>query len=281
MMVVAVGALSLMDGCLKILSLRYPALQVTALRGLTTLPIVLVWTAMTVGFRPLAGIRVGLHLLRGILGITSLALFAFGVRSLPMSEAYSIFFVAPMLITAFAALFLGERAGIGQWIAIACGLLGVMIVLRPSGAQALSIPGLAILATAVCYALSAITVRVLSRTDSTQSIVLTLMVLVAFTATLLALPDWRPLQPADWRVLLALAVTGSIGQWAFTEAFRLGEASVLAPLEYTALAWGVGMDWVLWQTTPAARTLFGAAVVILSGTYVIRRERVHVEAEHP
>jgi drug/metabolite transporter (DMT)-like permease len=280
-MVVAVGALSLMDGCLKTLSLRYPALQVTALRGLTTLPIVIVWTAVTLGFRPLARIRFGLHVLRGILGITSLALFAFGVRSLPMSEAYSIFFVAPMLITAFAAIFLGERAGVGQWIAIACGLLGVMIVLRPSGAHAFSIPGLAILATAVCYALSAITVRVLARSDSSQSIVLTLMAFVAFTATLLALPEWRPLQAADWRVLLALAVTGAIGQWAFTEAFRLGEASVLAPLEYTALAWGVGMDWVLWETTPAARTLLGAAVVILSGTYVIRRERVHVEAEHP
>jgi drug/metabolite transporter (DMT)-like permease len=242
---------------------------------------VLIWTGATGGFSQLRNIRIGFHAARGVLGILSLVLFAFGVRALPLSEAYSIFFVAPILITAFAALFLKERVGRGQWLAIACALFGVMIVLRPSGQAALSIPGLAILATAVCYALSAITVRVLSRTDSTQSIVLTLMIAVALGAGAMALPEWRSVAASDWKVLVALAATGSVGQWAFTEAFRLGEPSVLAPLEYTALIWGVGIDWVLWQTTPAARTLVGAAVVIFSGIYVVRRERVHVEAEHP
>jgi hypothetical protein len=64
-------------------------------------------------------------------------------------------------------------------------------------------------------------------------------------------------------------------------AFRLGEASIVAPFEYTALAWGIGLDWFLWQTSPASITLVGAAVIIASGMYLIRRERVHAEAEHP
>jgi drug/metabolite transporter (DMT)-like permease len=280
-MLVAVGALSLMDACLKTLSQRYPPMQVTALRGLTTLPIVLVWVGAMGGFRQLTKVRFGLHVARGVMGILALSLFTFGVRDLPLSEAYAIFFVAPVLITVFAAWFLREQVGWQRWIAIAGGLLGVFIVLRPTGAGALSVPGLAILATAVCYALSAITVRVLGRTDSTQSMVFWLMTFVALGAGLLALRDWRAIESGDWIVLAALAATGSVGQWAVTEAFKLGESSVIAPLEYTALVWGVGLDWTLWQTTPAARTLAGAAVVIASGVYLIRRERVHAEAEHP
>ena len=104
-------------------------------------------------------------------------------------------------------------------------------MLRPSGAGTVSLPGLAVLLCAVCYALSAITVRVLGRTDSTQSMVFWLMALVAVGAGALALPNWRPVQVADWPILLALAGTGSVGQWAVTEAFKLGESSVIAPLE--------------------------------------------------
>jgi drug/metabolite transporter (DMT)-like permease len=82
-------------------------------------------------------------------------------------------------------------------------------------------------------------------------------------------------------VIAGVAVTGSLGQLAITEAFRVGEASFLAPFEFTALAWGVGLDWFVWRTTPAAVTLAGAFVIIASGVYLVRRERVHVEAEHP
>jgi drug/metabolite transporter (DMT)-like permease len=280
-MLVAVGALSLMDACLKTLSQRYPAMQVAALRGLTTMPVVLIWLGATGGFGQLLHVRLGLHVARGVLGILSLALFAYGVRALPLSEAYAIFFCAPVLITVFAAVFLRERVGWLRWAAVGLGFAGVFIVLKPTGAEAVSIPGLAILATAVCYALSAVTVRVLGRTDSTKSMVFWIMTFVAIGAGAMALPDWHPIERRDWIVLAALAATGSVGQWALTEAFKLGESSVIAPLEYTALLWGIGLDWVLWSTTPALRSLAGAGVVIVSGVYLIRRESVHAEAEHP
>jgi drug/metabolite transporter (DMT)-like permease len=280
-MLVAVGALALMDACLKTLSGHYPPMQVAALRGMTTLPVVLIWVGATGSFFSLFRVRLPLHLVRGALGILALSMFTYGVRVLPLSEAYAIFFIAPVLITVFAGLLLRERVGWARWTAIAGGMLGVFIVLRPSGAGTISLPGLAVLICAVCYALSAITVRVLGRTDSTQSMVFWLMALVAVGAGALALPNWRPVQAADWPILLALAGTGSVGQWAVTEAFRLGESSVIAPLEYTALLWGIGLDWVLWNTTPATRALAGAGVVIVSGIYLIRHERVHVEAEHP
>ena len=280
-MLVAVGALSLMDASLKALSQHYGAWQVACLRGLATLPVVTIWIAFSGGFQQVLRVRFPLHLARGFLGITSLAAFAFGVRSLRLSEAYTIFFVAPLLITAFAALILKEKVDARRWLVIVVGFAGVLIVLRPTGEGTVSLAGLAVLACAVGYALSAITVRILGRTDSTPSMVFWLMLFVAIGAGILALPDWHPIQKADWPVIGAMVVTGSIGQWAITEAFKLGEASVIAPLEYTALVWGVGLDWVLWRILPLPRTFIGAAIVIACGIYLIRRERPALSHHHP
>jgi drug/metabolite transporter (DMT)-like permease len=280
-MLVAVGSFSLMDAGLKVLSPHYSAMQVACLRGLATLPIALVWVAAQGGFGQLLRVRFSLHLLRGVLGITSLVTFTYGLRRLPLSEAYSIFFVAPLLITLFAALWLGERIARRRWLAIAVGFVGVLIVLRPTGRGALTLAGLALLATAVTYAASAITVRILGRTDSTQSMVVWLMAMVAAGAGALALPGWRPIQSAHWPAIALIAVGGSLGQWGITEAFRRSQASFIAPLEYTALVWGVGLDWTLWRTLPGPLTFVGAAVIIASGVYLIRGERVHAEAEHP
>ena len=280
-MLVAVGALSLMDACLKLLSPHYSPLQVTTIRAASALPIVLVWVGATTGFRGLRRVRFPLHLTRAALGITMLALFTFGVRHLPLTDAYAIFFVAPLFITALAALFLRERVDRRRWMAIGVGFAAVLYVLRPTGAGTLSLPGLAVLGTALGYALSAITVRVLGRTDSTQSMVFWLMLLTALGAGALSAASWTPIRPEHWLVIAGIAVTGSIGQWAITEAFRQGEASVVAPFEYTALAWGTGLDWFVWHTAPATATLTGAAIIIASGVYLFRRETVHVEAEHP
>jgi len=280
-MVVAVGALSLMDGCLKVLAPHYPPLQVAALRGLSSLPIALGWVMASGGFRQVLHVRFRLHLLRGVLGILMVSLFTYGIRRLPLANAYTIFFVAPLLITSLAAVFLHERVEAKRWVAIGVGFAGVIIVLRPSGVGFLSTPGLAVLAAAVGYAISAITTRVLSRTDTTQSMILWLTTMISIGAGIAAFPEWRPIQPAHWVFIAGIAVTGSVGQWAITEAFRHAEASLIAPLEYTALAWGTAMDWIFWHTAPSSRTFLGAAVIIASGVYVMRHERVHAEAERP
>jgi drug/metabolite transporter (DMT)-like permease len=280
-MVIGVGSFAFMDAALKTLSADLGPMQISALRGLATLPIALLWVAFSGGFGQLVRVRFGLHLLRGVLSIASLAAFIYGLRTLPLSEAYAIFFVAPLLVTLFAARVLGERVGRARWLAVAVGFAGTLIVLRPTGGGALTLAGLAILAAAFSYAASAITVRILGRTDSTQSMVFWAMAMVSLGAGLLALPDWRPLDSGHLPAILALAATGSLGQWAFTEAFRQGQASFIAPFEYTALLWGILLDWALWHTLPRAATLAGAAVIAASGVYLLRRERVHVEAEHP
>lgn len=280
-MLVAVASFSLMDASIKTLSPHYSAIQITSLRGLASMPIALLWVAVQGGFGQLVRVRFGLQIFRGILGILSLACFTYGLRGLALSEAYSVFFVAPLLITLLAAWVLRERVGRGRWIAIAIGFLGTLIVLRPTGAGTITLSGLAILAAAATYATSAVTVRVLGRTDSTPSMVFWTMLFIAVGAGVVALPDWRAIQPDHWKAIGAIAITGSLAQWALTEAFRRGEASFIAPFEYTALLWGIALDWTLWHTLPSAITLLGAAIIAGCGVYLLRHSRNYAEAEHP
>lgn len=280
-MALAVFMFALMDTVMKLLTVRYPAIQVAALRSLTSLPLVAVYVGLRVGYRDIFKIRWPLHLLRAVLGIAMLTFFAFGIRKLSLAEAYTIFFVSPAIITGLSVWFLKERVGAARWIAIAVGLGGVLVVLRPSGAGFLTIGGLAILGAAVMYAISAITVGILARTDRNEHMVFWLMVMVAIGASALAAPGWVALSMADLPLLAALSLTGFIGQLAITEAFAKGEASSVAPFEYTALAWAVGLDWLLWQTLPDGFTMLGATIIIGSGLYLLRHEKEHVEAEHP
>lgn len=280
-MLIAVFMFSLMDTAMKLLAAHYPAMQVAALRSLSSLPLVCAYVAWRGGFGKMMQARWSLHVLRGALGIGMLALFAYGLKRLSLAEAYSVFFIAPALITAMSVFFLKESVNLARWIAIVVGLAGVLVVLRPEGGGFLTLGGLAILGSAVCYAISAIAARILARTDNTQQMMFWLMLLMAAGATALAAPEWVAIDPGHVFLLAGLAVSGFFGQLAITEAFSHGEASVVAPFEYSALAWGVAIDWMLWNTLPDSYTLVGAAIIIGSGLYLIRHEKSHAESKHP
>ena len=280
-MLIAVVAFCCMDASMKLLAPHYPPMEVAALRGLASLPLVLAWALVDGGPTQLIRVRWSLHLVRGVLSVIMLVAFVYGIQRLPLAEAYSLFFVAPLLITALAGPILGERVGWRRWAAIAVGLCGTIIVLRPTGAGMLSLGGLAIIVSATGYALSAITVRVLGRTDSTQSMVVWMLAMLSAFSLALAWREWVPVDAAHWKTILVLALAGAIGQWGITEAFRRAPASLIAPLEYTALLWGLLADWFLWNTLPDRTMLLGAAVIVACGLYLLRAERVHVEAEHP
>ncbi|MDB5907331.1 MAG: EamA family transporter [Massilia sp.] len=280
-MLLAVSLFSIMDTAMKLLSEHYPAMQVAALRAFTSLPLVGAYVAWRGAFGSMLRIRWTMHLLRAVLGIAMLALFAYGLQTLSLAEAYTIFFIAPALITALSVLFLKERVNLARWVAIAVGMAGVLVVLRPTGAGFFTLGGLAVLAAAAFYAISAISARILSRTDRSEHMVLWLMVMMSIGAGALAAPNWVPLRASDTLLLCGLAVSGFLGQLAITEAFGSGEASKVAPFEYAALAWGVGFDWLLWRALPDQYTVLGAAIIIGSGIYLIRHESGHADAEHP
>jgi drug/metabolite transporter (DMT)-like permease len=280
-MLLAVAAFCLMDASMKTLAPHYPPMQVAALRGLTSLPLVLVWVLVDGGPMQLVRVRWPLHLLRGVLSVIMLVAFVYALKRLPLAEAYSLFFVAPLLITALAVPILGETVGWRRWLAIVVGLCGTLVVLRPTGAGMLSLGGLAVIVSATGYALSAIAVRVLGRTDSTQSMVFWMLAMLSGFALALAWREWVPLDAAHWKPIAMLGISGAIGQFGITEAFRRAPASVIAPIEYTALIWGFALDWLIWNTLPDRWMLAGAAIIVACGLYLLRRERVHAEAEHP
>lgn len=282
----AVALFALMDAGLKTLSPHYPALQVATLRGAAALPLVLAWSLASIGARGLLRVHWPLHLLRGVLGVALMAGFVYGVRTLPLTTAYAISFVAPLLVTAMAVPILGEKVGPRRWGAIVVGLVGVLVVLRPTGQGMMTLGGLAILLAAVCYAASAITVRVLAQRDSTQAMVFWLMLMLVVGGGALSWHAWAPIQSHHWWIIAGIGVVGTLAQVALTEAFRHGEASMIAPLEYTALVWGVLLDVALWQVLPDGVTWLGAGIIVASGLYLIRRERVRKEGhglpvEHP
>lgn len=277
----AVMIFSFMDSMLKLLSAHYPPMQVAALRGMSSLPLVCVYVVWRRAVLGLFRVRWYLHALRGVLGVGMMALFSFALQTLPLAETYSLFFVAPLIIAILSVFMLGEKVDASRWRAIIVGFIGVLVVLRPTGNGMMTFASLAILVCAIFYALSAIAVRIIGRTDSSESMVFWLMFSMAFGAGTLAAPHWVAIRSEDLPLIAGMAVTGFVAQFLVTEAFKHGEPSAIAPFEYTALAWGIALDWVLWHGLPDGWMLFGSAIIIASGVYLVRHQSNNLEAEHP
>lgn len=272
-MLLAVAMFSIMDAAMKSLTAYYSPMQIACLRGAFAWPLVVLWLLKTKQYKHLLQARWSLHLLRAVLGILMLWSFVFSLKTLPLADAYAIFFAAPLLITALSAWWLREYVAPRHWLVIGLGFLAVCYMLKPDTGQWLSLGALAALLAALCYAISAITVRILARSDSAGNMVFWLMTFIMLGAGLLALPQWQPLQIALWPAYVLIGVSGFIGQLAITEAFRIAPGSVVAPFEYTALLWAIGFDIVLWQVFPDSRMLIGASVIMASGLYLLWQQR--------
>lgn len=272
-MTLAVAAFAAMDAQLKLLAAHYPPMQVSFLRGATSLPFILLPLLLRGRLGRLRPVNLPLHALRGVLAVLMLTSFVYAVRESSLAVTYSIFMFAPLLIVALSIPFLGERVSRAQWVAIAVGLAGVLLMLRPRGGQWVSTASLAAVVAMSCYALAAVSLRLLARTDTTESMVFSFTAALAVGAGLLALPLWQDLRLEHGWLLLGVGLTGTLGQQLITEAFRAAPASVVAPFEYTALIWGVGLDLVIWNVLPDGVTVLGGAIVAGAGLYLLARER--------
>jgi drug/metabolite transporter (DMT)-like permease len=278
-MLAAVAAFSGMDALLKFFSATYPPMEVAVLRGAAALPFLLVPVLLFGRWQDLKPQRFGMHLARGALAVLVLGTFIYAVRALSLANAYAVFLSAPLIMTALSVPILKERTDRAGWLAISLGLLGVVIMLRPSASGLVSLGSLAALISAIAYAVSGIMVRVLTRTDTTASVVVWTVSLMTVLSLLIAAPHWVALEPRHYRWLILLGGLAAIGSYLLTAAFRAAPAAVVAPLEYTALLWGITIDRLVWHVLPSARVLSGGVVVIASGLYLIWRERAHVAPE--
>ncbi len=212
-------------------------------------------------------------MLRAVLAVFMLWGFVWALARGSMTDTYAVYMSAPLLVVLCAAMLLGEKVNRHLWVAVTAGLAGVFVMLRPSASGFMSLAGLAAFGSALAYAFVVVLVRVMSSTETTASMVFWFLLMLAIGAGALAAPAWVTILAGDWKWIVAVGLTGWAGQYLLTEAFRLAPASTVAPYEYMALVWAVGIDWLVWRTLPGGRMLAGAAIVVAAGLYLFSQQR--------
>jgi drug/metabolite transporter (DMT)-like permease len=216
--------------------------------------------------RPLA------HVWRAAAGLTTMVLAFSALEYLPLAEATTLSFAAPLFAVILAALVLREKVGRHRWSAVALGFVGVLVVMRPEGSglptAGLLLAGLAAFGVGV----TTITIRQIGKTESTQTIVLwfSLLSLVVIGALM---PFYgRAHDSGEWLILFALGSFGGIAQLLLTASLRFAPVPVVVPFDYTQLLWAVLLGWLVFADSPASTTWIGAAIIIASGLYTLYRE---------
>jgi drug/metabolite transporter (DMT)-like permease len=270
-MLIAVAVLSVLDVMLKLLTPHYTALQVSTLRGVASIPFVLAPLIVRGRLGTLKVRRWNLHLVRGVLAILMMTGFTYAIRGTSLSNVYTLYMVAPLLVTALSVLVLKEQVTVGGWIAVTVGLLGAVCVLRPSSEGLPLGAALAALGSAACYAMNYVLARFMVGTETPESMVFWFLAMLAIGCGLMAAPGWQPIARSDWALIFGLGLSGALGQFFITKAFVLAPASVIAPFDYTALLWGAMFDWLIWSTRAPLATIVGAVLIVSSGLYIMLR----------
>lgn len=276
-MVIGMAVLNSMDAISKLLTVDYSGIQVA-------------WARYTFHLLPLAlvaGPRGVRHMWRSIdprsqmLRSASLAasavliILAFGL--MPLADAIAVAFIAPLLIVALSARFLGEHVGPHRWIAVCVGFAGMLVLVWPSG-NVFETGTLLALASAVFWAIGMMLTRHVRRDDPWTTLFHT-----ALWGTLLlsvAVPFfWREPSWDAWGLMLAMGLLGGVAHTLIILAFRTASASLLAPYNYTLLVWATLYGWLLFDDLPTLRVSIGAVIIVAAGLYAWHRERL-AEGRH-
>jgi len=263
-MLAAVASLAVLDAAVKWLTDDYPVPQIAFIRYVIGLALALGLAGIsTGGLASLRTRRLGGHLLRSVFNLSAMLVFYYALWLLPLAEAVAIAFATPIFTTMLSIPLLRERVSLRRWAAVGVGFAGVLVMVRPS---ALGIePGVLLaLLSAVLFAMVVTTSRQLTRTEASHTILFYYSI-ACLIGTGVMLPwYWVTPAPGDLAAFLIVGVTGSFGQYLMNQALRYGEASMLAPLDYTALLWAVLFGYMLWGDWPSLWVVGGAALVLLS-----------------
>jgi drug/metabolite transporter (DMT)-like permease len=196
-----------------------------------------------------------------------------GLALLPLAEVTALTFASPLLVVALSAPILGERTSIHDWLGVALGFVGILIIVRP-GSGALAWAALFPLACAACFALFQLTTRLVGRSDHpAATLAWTILVGLVVTTPMLLL-DWRSAAPQAWLLLAASGLCFGVAQYCLTLAFREAPAALLAPFTYTQLVPAVLLGVILFGAIPDLWAGIGTAIVIGAGLYVLRPRQV-------
>lgn len=272
-----------MDAIMKALVTTNPTVVATFWRYIAAILFILPfwWREGRPGFRRDMAAP---HLLRGALIAAAAFLFFWSLTILPLAEAVTFAFVAPLMIPPMAALFLGERMEAKSLAAILLAFAGVLVAV---GTDPTAIPSerllgvAAVLLSATCYAGSIILMRARAASDG-PSVVSLLGAIVPAGILLpfvLALPEGRVPARADWLLLAGAGLTGAVALQFIARAYARAEAQTLAPFEYTGLFWAALFGWVFFGEPLSLRTLAGAAIIIAACLWQARRATLPATAK--
>ncbi|WP_235866728.1 DMT family transporter [Salibaculum griseiflavum] len=288
---IAVFCFSVNDMAIKFLSDGYALHQIVLIRSMIGIVFLLcVVVPLTGGLGALRTRRLGMHFLRGGCVVFANLTFFLGLASLPLAEGVAIFFVSPLIITVFSVIFLRETVGPWRWAAIAVGLVGVVVVLRP-GTDAFRLAALLPMVAAVGYAALHMLTRYIGRTESAaaMSFYIQLTFIMVSAGFGLAFGDgkfagssdpsiafmfrawsWPPV--SDLPILITVGVTSALGGFFISYAYRNSEAAIVAPFEYIALPLSILWGVLVFSDWPDGVALAGIILILAAGLFIIWRE---------
>jgi drug/metabolite transporter (DMT)-like permease len=283
--------LSLQDIAIKWIGGDYPVLEIVVFRSLIALPC----TFLFLHYEGRRGLpttqQPRLEYIRGFFLFLSFTTYMMGLAALPLADIAAIRNSAPLMITFLSVVWLGEKVGPRRWIALFVGFIGVLLIVRP-GSAAFNLGSIFALIATLFYALSVIVTRKLQTTDSSATMAYyssLVYLVIAFILAPLAsvageIPDAHPsiaflfrtwITPTllDWVIMSGLGLVWAGGMYFIARAYSVAQASVVAPFEYTPLLFNVMWGFIIWREVPTLITLVGALLTLLSGMYVLHRER--------
>ncbi len=271
MMLAALFLLASMDAISKHLTETLAAPQILAVRFWVFLTFALA-LAGRAGFRRTArSARPRLQIVRSLVMLGQMTAFVVAIAHLPLADVHAVVASAPLIVTALAAVFLGERVGPRRWLAVGIGFVGVLAIIRP-GAAVFEPMSLVALGGAMCWAVFQILLRAVGGRDSAETTTLYSDVVGAACFSAVAPFVWNPPAPTDWLWLLAVGALGSIGHFLLSTAFQRAPASTLQPFAFSMPVWAALIGWLVFGDVPDAWTIGGGAIVIASGLYALKRD---------
>ncbi len=286
----AVGIAASTDALVKLLSSGYPIHQVNTLRCAVTLVLVIGYVIYERALGELFGEKTGFMLLRGFMLAMGNLTFFLSIAAMPLADAAAIYFTMPFFVAGIVAPFLGERVRAHRWLAIAGGFVGVMIMTRP-GQGVFEPAALLALASAFFYGVGQGMARLLGHKIKTSVTAFWQGVMYLALAVLLALVfgtgafdseahaslgfltrAWMMPTAFDLFIMVVLGFVGALLMPLFVHAYRMADASFIAPFEYTAMFWAVIMGVLMFDEYPDLYTLGGGAVVVAAGLFMLRMD---------
>ena len=286
-----IALFSIQDVIIKLMSGEYPISEAMTIRSLTALPLLTGLVYLNGGLATLRSPHMTQLITRGVLNLIAYTGYYLGLAALPMASCVALFFTAPLFIVALSVPVLGERVGYRRWTAVIVGFLGVILMMRP-GSDLFDWAALLPAGAASAYAFAQIIARRLGEREGAAVMTFYSNALFLSGGLLLAvlfgpgeyggvghksldflLRGWAVPTSVD---LLSMALCGVIAAAALpllTQAYRIAQANVVAPFEYTAMIWGVLYGWLVFDQLPQSWTWMGIALIGGAGIFVLSRER--------